>query len=461
MFDGFLTFFRQQWGRHIRHPALWVVIVGTMIGARYIIPLPGEGYVTLSVNNAYPVANSGVIGLQLGVVAALLLTPLAYIFLRAGPTKIQPYQIGDVTPARRFARNLGQGSADTAILWLVLFLIGISGIILSLFRLPLSEIRPLHTIAVMFVVAAPSLALIAAIRVLFDARPFLRGAGGDFVFFLIWMFGNVIAASMFMSPDVNLFQDVFGFASSVFVASDEQVTALAVGAAPTTDRLIELYPLRGLTDMRLLSARGFWLLFSFALMTAAALVYKPRRPVAKPKRRLFQRLFAGLSVLGGVVARPLVQSFGVFGAGIKSFASQILSPAWLVLILILMALAGFVFPFRRGVGAGLMLILIFMLSRQSALWEARSLRELRGTFGVSNGSQWILSYGAAVLIGILVMVPSFVRALSQGELLILRDMGLIVFAMPLFLLAAGYITRSATPGRLVMLGVWYGYLNLA
>ncbi len=126
--SAFATFFKQQWSRHLRSPALWVVILGTMIGARYIIPLPDAGYSTLSVNNHYPEPSSSVMGLQLGVVTALLMTPLAYIFLRAGPTRVQPWQIDAVTPSRRFARNLGQGMADISVLWLLLFFVGVAAL---------------------------------------------------------------------------------------------------------------------------------------------------------------------------------------------------------------------------------------------------------------------------------------------------------------------------------------------
>ena len=119
--DRFRLHFTQQFRRHLKHIALWVVIVLTMIGARFFIPLPEDAYVTLSVNSAYPIASSGVIGLQLGIISALLLTPLAYIYLKAGPTRIHPWQIEDVTPERRLSFSLGQGLGDVAALFFILF----------------------------------------------------------------------------------------------------------------------------------------------------------------------------------------------------------------------------------------------------------------------------------------------------------------------------------------------------
>jgi len=76
------------------------------------VPEDASSYSILAVNEGLLALDSGVIGLQLGVIIAVLFSPLAYIFLRAGPTKITPWQAENVTPMRRRSRdNAGLFSA--------------------------------------------------------------------------------------------------------------------------------------------------------------------------------------------------------------------------------------------------------------------------------------------------------------------------------------------------------------
>ena len=459
--DSFKLFFSQQWKRHLRHPALWVVIIVTMIGARFFIPLPGDGYVTLSINSSYPVLTSPVIGLQLGIIASLLMTPLAYIYLRAGPTKVQPWQIGDVTPSRRFSLKLGQGAADIAALWLVLFLIGIAGIILTVFRLPLSEVRPFQTFPILFVIAGPALAIIVGLRHFFDSRPKLRGAGGDVLFFLVWMAGNVIAAVLFEVENASLFSDMFGYAASASVSTDETITALAVGGAPSTEGFIELEPNRAFSNLEYLSARGFWLLSAIGMLVLSALVYRPRKFKIKKPSRLKSGLFSGADKVGAGFTLPVLAIAAIPHPYIRSVTSQILKPRWVVPVLMALSIAGFFFPFRRAVGPAIMLIMLLLIARYSAAWEKRHGRQLRSVMPQSLPAQFTMSFMACVILMAALLLPSMISSSINGTLSGLwRDFTGLIFIMPFMLILLGHITRTPTMGRLLMLGAWYAYMNV-
>jgi len=91
-FGQVTTHARVQFLRHLRSPAIWWLAIAAPIGARFLIPPAGADYSVVAVNDARLALDSGVIGFQLGIVMAIILTPLAYIFLRAGPTRKTPWQ---------------------------------------------------------------------------------------------------------------------------------------------------------------------------------------------------------------------------------------------------------------------------------------------------------------------------------------------------------------------------------
>jgi len=89
-FEQIAIHMRVQLSRHLRSPAIWWLALAAPIGARFLVPDQSASYSVLAVNDARLALDSGVIGLQLGVIMAIILTPLAYIFLRAGPTRKTP-----------------------------------------------------------------------------------------------------------------------------------------------------------------------------------------------------------------------------------------------------------------------------------------------------------------------------------------------------------------------------------
>lgn len=458
--DSFRLFFTQQLWRHLRHPAIWIVIILTMIGARFFIPLPTEGYVTLSVNNAYPVMSSGVIGLQLGIITALLLSPLVYIYLKAGPTRIQPWQIEDVTPSRRLAMNLGQGFGDVIALFFVLFWIGIAGLVLCFFRLPVSEINPLHFFLTLFLVAGPAMVMVAGIKRVFSARPWLKGAWGDVLFFIFWMAGNVIAATLFDKAPIKLGQDIFGFAASIAVSTEEPVTAMVVGGTPSVEQYITLDPVSGFARLDFLLARFQWFAVGVGLFALAAFIHAPRRSKVSRKAGLRQQAFAGLDLIGDKVSVFLIAPFRAWPV-LESNMRQLLKPGWLILILIGLSLSGLFLPFRKVTGPGIFLILIFMTSRLGAAWEERHLRQLRATLPMATSVQALYSGLTVFSLCVLMYLPALISKGLQGNFqTISMDVLMIAIIVPIIGIGLGMLTRSTTFARLLLLGMWYAYLNL-
>lgn len=456
---SFTTFFSQQIRRHLRHQAIWIIVIIVLLGARFFIPLPKDGYVTMSINNGYPMPSSGVIGLQLGIVSTLVLTPLAYVYLKSGPTRQSPWQIEDVTPSRRILMELGQGVGDWVILLLMLFWLGVGGLVLCFFRLPLSEIYPAHLFFTLFLISAPAMAMVVGLKRLLSSRPGLREGPGDSIFIMLWFVGNIFAVSA-MNSDRPLFYDIFGFASSTKLAMDGAISVLAIGPTPPTETLIAIDAVTGLWQTEFLLARAQWTLTGLGLCVLAALIYQSRQKLITKDMVLVPKsnLFVSQTLQGDFIARKVLGLFN-FAPLIASTLSQLLRPGWVVAMLLVASISGVVAPFRNGTGAGVMLIMIFLISRLGVSWEGRNLRRLKGTMPIGlirqAGTMWLVTG----LFTFILFLPAVLDHAASG-INILPEALLISTLLPSCGIGLGMLTRNATASRLVLLIMWYVYFNL-
>lgn len=454
-FDQVRTHAKVQILRHLRSPAIWWLAIATPIGARYLVPEVDASYSVMAVNNAKPMLDSGVIGLQLGIVMAIMLTPLAYIFLRAGPTRRQPWQAEDVTAARRSALGLGHWLADTAALWILMLALALAGVILAYFRLPAADVQPLVIVFALCVIAAPALTVIAALRTAFSMRPMLRKAGGDVLFFFIWLTMITVSAAFFATGATSPLIDVLGMAAPISGAADVPVEFFAIGAAPNLTEFIALDAMAGVSDPGFLFSRVFWIGVAMFLVGLSGLVFKPRKlgfPTPQPNR--------GAAVFSNQPVQTVKAKKASILPILMSEWSQILRPIWFAAALVAVAVVGVFLPFRGMVGAALALLLIFPLTGHGARWRATEMARLTNLAPVSGVSQLALRLVASVSLALALCLPALMSMGLKGSFSQLADVAAIGIGLPALAIGLGHLTRGPVAGRLVLLILWYGYLNL-
>lgn len=450
---------RIQLLRHLRSPAIWWLALAAPIGARFLVPDQSASYSVLAVNDARLSLDSGVIGLQLGVVMAIILSPLAYIFLRAGPTRKTPWQAENVTPARRTALGLGHWIADTAALWLLMLSLAVAGVILAYFRLPAEKVNPIQIILALSLIAAPALAVIAALRTIFSMRPWLRKAGGDILFFVIWMGFIILSAAFFAGGGQggSPFVDVFGFAAPLAGATEYEISELYIGGAPVFENQLEIDAMKGVTDPAFLLSRLFWVSAAGILVFLSGFVFKPSKigvSFKGPQTDHAPRIFATERV-------SAIQSTShALPAKLLSEAIQILRPNWFVGLLGVVSLAGLILPFRGMIGPAISLLLIFPLTQHGARWRGSEMSRLTDLSPTSAGGQLLLRLAASVGLLFLLCLPSMVQMVFVREFYQLSDIAAISIGLPLIAIGLGHFTRGPVAGRLILLILWYGYLNI-
>ena len=458
-FDQICVHARIQLSRHMRSPAIWWLALAAPIGARFLVPDSTASYSVLAVNDARLALDSGVIGLQLGVIMAIILSPLAYIFLRAGPTRKTPWQAENVTPARRSALGMGHWIGDTLALWILMFALAAAGVVLAYFRLPASDVNPFKIVLSLSLIAAPALAVIAAFRTIFSMRPWLRKAGGDVLFFLLWIMLITLSAVFFAGGGEggSPLLDVFGFAAPLTHAADFPIENLYVGGAPAFDKTVTIDAMAGVTETGFLLSRLFWICMAGIVVILSGLVFKPTG-VRWIKQTV--KLDRGPTIFSQEVIAPVAAASHVVLSRLKSEWAQVLRPTWFVGLLLAVAIAGIALPFRGMIGPALALLLIFPLTQHGARWRGREISRLANLSPTSAGSQLITRLGASVILAFGLCLPSLFQLVATGQVTQIQDIFAIGVGLPALAIGLSHVTRGPVAGRLILLILWYGYLNL-
>lgn len=445
--------YRRSWG-------LWFLLLVAPVGARFMISDESGNGFTIAVNGQLPVITSPVLGVWLGVVVTTLLLPAAYIYLRANINRRQPWQVEEVTAAPRIAMLLGRFAADAAVLLVALGALTIAGWFLGLLMVS-GPLDPLAVSYALWLVAAPALIGLAALRILFDALPWLRGALGDLVYFFVWTFSLVAPIAVANQPSsyaVNL-TDFAGFVRplvGVEPASDAQI---AIGGAETTRGRVSLDVFEGLHSPGYIAARITWIGIALLVVVFSGLIYRPHQPSKQrsgKRGRLAQWLATGPPPIANPNApnaklRPLpwiglVQAeFRLIGKG-RPF----------LLLAALASIAGLWGDYRHFGSPVPLLLLIFGYCAHAGRSEARGLLKLSSTTLLSP---W-LRRGAFVVAGtawsLLLAVPAALLRASAEPLVLSMGAGGVASITAACLAA---LTGSSFAPRVVLLIAWYVYLS--
>jgi len=449
--------------RYSRSWGLWLLLLVAPVGARFWIPDENDRTVVISVNDHAPVMNSAMLGVTLGIVIATLLLPVAFIYLRSNATRRQPWQIEEATAGSRVAIALGRFAADCTVLGAVLAAMTVAGWFIAWLVTPLESID-LGAIALgLWLIAAPSLMGIAALRILFDSFPATRGPLGETLYFVIWM-ASIVAPLGGAERNPSFAGNMTDFAGFVrpltydLPPGQENNFTIGAGAASAAGR-VDLDVMSGLLSEGYVASRFAWAAIAILVAALAGLAYRPHRP-RKERRRtgaLARLLAPGAPPAAQLDAPPAGPAHlplaGLIAAEFRLIAEGRL---WLLLAALVAAAGPFV-DFRLVASPAGLLLLVFGLTAHAGRSEQPGLIALtrtapyppmlrRAAF-VAAGLSWslLLALPAAATHGI----EPLLLALATGA------------AASLAAILLGAWTRSAFAPRLVLLIAWYLYLSAA
>jgi hypothetical protein len=449
--------------RYSRSWGLWLLLLVAPVGARFWIPDENDRTVVISVNDHAPVMTSAMLGVTLGIVITTLLLPVAFIYLRSNATRRQPWQVEEVTAGSRVAVALGRFAADCAMLAAVLAAMTLAGWFIAWLVTPLASINLAQITLGLWLIAAPSLMGVAAIRILFDSFPATRGPLGEVLYFVIWM-ASIITPLGGAERNASFAGNMTDFAGFVrpltydLPPGQEDNFTIGAGEASAPGR-IELDVMSGLLSEGYVASRFAWAAIAIALAALAGLAYRPHRP-RKERRRdgpLARLLAPGAPPAAQPDAPPAGPARLPLPGLVWTEARLIAEGRLWLLLAALIAAAGVFVDYRLVASPAALLLLIFGLTAHAGRSEQPGLLALTRTAPLSPWVRRLAFVAAGLAWSLLLALPAAI-AHGTGPLLLALATGAAVPAAAILL---GAWTRSAFAPRLVLLIAWYLYLSAA
>lgn len=450
-----LARYRRSWG-------LWLLLLIAPIGARFMISDESGRGVVIAVADQLPVLTSPMLGVWLGIVVTTLLLPAGYIYLRANTNRRQPWQVEEVTAAPRVAMLLGRFAADAAVLLGTLGTLTLAGWFLGWLMVS-GPYSPWQIAYPLWLIAAPPLVALAALRILFDSLPWLRGALGDLAYFVVWMTSIVmpiVAADQPSSFTANLL-DHPGFVRPLAgPAPAGEMNVQIGGVDPTTLKpgRIDLDVSAGLHAPGYMAARLAWIGIAVGLVLFAGLIYRPHRAGRKQagQGRIARLLTVGPPPTARIDAPPArAARSSLLGLVLAEF--RLIGAGRLFLLLAMAAaLAGIAGDYRHIGSPAALLLLVFALSAHAGRSEARGLLKLTVTTATPPMARRAAFIAAGLGWSLLIAMPAAVVRGPGEPLLLALSTAAAASATAMVL---GALTGSSFAPRVVLLIGWYVYFS--
>jgi hypothetical protein len=449
--------------RYGRSRALWLMLLVAPLGARYMLPFEDGGGIKIAVGDALPLMTSSFLGVSLGIIVSTLVMPIAWLYLRSNTTRRQPWQVEEVSVGSRVAIALGRFLADVAVLLGVLAALNVAGVYLSTFMLEGDALNIAELSFAMWVVAGPAMIGVAALRILFDARPLLRSGFGDFAYFCVWI-GSLAAPIATDKAAHSTFAsnmwDFAGFVTPLKYGAPPGTDSFSIGGGFAATGTIDVDVMAGLMSPGYLESRLAWIGIAIALVVFAGLIYAPHK--AKKKTALTGRIGALLNAgppprasADAPAAKPAFA--GALGLVASEFRLIGAGRAFLLLAAIVLAIT-FVAPdFRHTGSAAALLLLLFAFSAHAGRSEARGLITLTKVAPFAPMARRAAFVMAGAMWSTLLALPAAAPAVAMDVLPLAAATGASAAGVAILL---STLTGSSFAARLVLLVLWYGYVSM-
>jgi hypothetical protein len=271
----------------------------TMFAAYVYVPPASAYYLTLGLGNYRGAYNSAWVGGAVAVLCSALLSLPAFYLVKNAIERDEQTGVGQIiatTPLSKSLYTLGKASSNFVFLAVMVGVIALSAGAMQLIRAEVFRINLWALLSPFVFCVLPSMAVIAALAVLFETIPWLRGTFGNVVYFILWLVLLIVSAANMPSPQQagEPANDLWGI--QVVLSSMMKDTAaafpdyqgsVAIGAA-TLPAPLQTFTWNGIHwTAEIMFGRVVWLSAALGIVLLAALFFRrfdpaPQRP--KPIR---------------------------------------------------------------------------------------------------------------------------------------------------------------------------------
>jgi hypothetical protein len=158
----------------------------------YLGYIATTGNLVLRLGNVRGVFNSAWVGALLSLVASTFISLAGFYFVKNTIERDRQTRVGQIlaaTPISKFIFVLGKMFSNLAVLSLMVGVLALSGMAMQLISGEDRHIEIWKLVAPFLLLALPGMAVVAAIAVLFETVPWLRGGFGNVIYFFAWTAG--------------------------------------------------------------------------------------------------------------------------------------------------------------------------------------------------------------------------------------------------------------------------------
>lgn len=443
--------------------------------ALYLGYLATVGKLMLRVGHMRGIFNSAWVGGLLSLVASAFISLAGFYFVKNTIQRDRDTRVGQIlaaTPISKFIYVLGKTASNLAVLGLMVVILAVSGIAMQLVRGEDRHIELWKLFAPFLLLAFPAMAVVAAIAVLFETIPFLRGGFGNIVYFFAWATG----LSLPIAAGTHAF-DLTG----MFVVADSALSAARPSLQNSTFSLsfdlgyfdfpLSTFRWEGVTwTAEIVITRIIWLGCSLVLVILSAFLFdrfdlspgKPRRETHEAATAVVPARVSASNPVSSVSLTPLgtEQAHSRFLAILTAELRLILKGQkwWWYVVATGLAIASAVVPTADARGLVLACAWIWPV----LLWSSMGIRETREQtyqliFSAPHpiARQLPAIWMAGVLVALLTGCGFGIRLLLGGNIRGLMAWFIGVFFIPTFALSLGVWSGTGKPFEICYTLLWY------
>jgi hypothetical protein len=272
----------------------FLITLGLTIFAAYVyVPPASADYLTLGLGNYRGAYNSAWVGGAVAVLCSALLSLPAFYLVKNAIERDEQTGVGQIiasTPLSKPLYTLGKACSNFVFLAVMVGVIAISAGAMQLIRAEVFRIDLWALLSPFVICVLPSMAVIAALAVLFETIPWLRGTFGNVVYFIVWLVLLIVSAANMPSPQRvgEPANDLWGI--QVILSSMIKDTAaafpdyqgsVAIGAA-TLPAPLQTFTWNGIQwTAEIILGRMLWLSTALGIVLLAALFFRRFDPAPR------------------------------------------------------------------------------------------------------------------------------------------------------------------------------------
>jgi hypothetical protein len=157
------------------------------------------GRITISMQGYRGVSTSAWVGSLAALITTCFVSLVGFYVVKSSVDRDRQTGVGQIlaaTPMSRSSYALGKTLSNFGVLASIVGVLAVSALAMQLIAGEEHHVEVVALLAPFLLVALPGMALTAAIAVLFEMLPVLRGGAGNVIWFFLWVFGGFAAPSI-------------------------------------------------------------------------------------------------------------------------------------------------------------------------------------------------------------------------------------------------------------------------